>query len=104
MPRIVLLLAALAAASCQRGAHETAGAPIARGRPGPRISMMDLHRTGGVPPSWRFTVPTGDVEAGRRAFLDLGCGSCHHVAGEASSARDERTGPDLTGMGSHHPA
>jgi hypothetical protein len=104
MRRVALLVAALACAGCQRSAPETASAPIARGRPGQRITMMDLHRTGGIPPSWRFTVPPGDAEAGRRAFLDLGCGSCHRVPGETSSASDERTGPDLTGMGSHHPA
>jgi mono/diheme cytochrome c family protein len=66
--------------------------------------MMELHRTGGVPPMWRFTVPPGDAVAGRQAFFDLGCQSCHRVESEPSTARDEQRGPDLTGMGSHHPA
>jgi len=97
---VVLLLLALV--QCRR----EAGAPgaIDRGRPGSRITMVDLHRTGGVPPSWRFTVPPGDIDAGRRTFLDVGCASCHRVTGEPTSATDERRGPDLTGMGSHHPA
>src|SRR5437667_1109319 len=66
--------------------------------------MMELHRTGGVPPTWRFTVPAGDAIAGRQTFFDLGCQSCHRVASEPSTATDEQRGPELTGMGSHHPA
>jgi hypothetical protein len=69
--------------------------------------MAALHQSGGVPPGWKFTPPPGDVAAGRRAFVDLGCPTCHDVQGEAFSAvpaADKRPGPDLTGMGSHHPA
>jgi hypothetical protein len=68
--------------------------------------MDALHKSGGVPPGWRFSVPPGNVDAGRRAFVDLGCPSCHRVAGESFSkgGADNATGPDLTGMGSHHPA
>ena len=71
-----------------------------------RIGMDELHRMGGVPPSWRFTPPAGDAEAGRRAFVDFRCNSCHRVAGEPFPAPAEggAVGPDLTGMGSHHPA
>jgi hypothetical protein len=102
IPTRMLLVATLALVltGCRReeAPHETPPP-----RPGPRISMADLHRTGGVPPGWHFTVPPGDVGAGARAFVDLGCDSCHHVAGVASSAADERRGPDLTGMGGHHP-
>lgn len=29
-----------------------------------------------------LTLPQGDPAAGRRAFLDLGCASCHRVVGE----------------------
>jgi mono/diheme cytochrome c family protein len=43
-----------------------------------------------------------DVDAGRRAFADLGCPACHHVQGEQFGAATG-IGPDLTGMGSHHP-
>jgi mono/diheme cytochrome c family protein len=28
-----------------------------------------------------FSLPDGDVEAGRRAFVDLGCARCHEVSG-----------------------
>jgi hypothetical protein len=60
---------------------------------------------GGVPPGWKLTPPPGDVGAGRRAFVDFGCPSCHRVEGEAFSqkATGEQVGPDLTGMGAHHP-
>jgi len=101
--RAILVLVSLTLVHCRR---ESAEAPAAtdRGRPGTRVSMAELHRTGGVPPSWRFTVPPGDAAAGRRTFVDAGCGSCHRVEGEPGTATDERRGPDLTGMGSHHPA
>ena len=69
--------------------------------------MAALHQAGGVPPGWKFAPPPGDAAAGRRAFVDFGCYSCHAVQGEpfpAVSAGEQRPGPDLTGMGSHHPA
>ena len=71
------------------------------------ITMAALHQSGGVPPGWKFTPPPGDAAAGRRAFVDLGCYTCHAVQGEpfpAVSADEQRSGPGLTGMGSHHPA
>lgn len=71
------------------------------------ITMEALHQAGGVPPGWKFTPPPGDAAAGRRAFVDLGCHTCHAVQGErfpAVADGEKRTGPDLTGMGSHHPA
>jgi len=97
-----LVLLSLVLVQCGRGAPE-APKTVDRGQPGPRISMAELHRTGGVPPTWRFTVPPGDAAAGRRTFVDAGCAACHRIAGEPSSAADERLGPDLTAMGSHHP-
>jgi len=66
--------------------------------------MADLHRQGGVPAGWRFSLPPGNVDAGRKTFADLGCASCHRVPDVPSSATDEARGPDLAGMGSHHPA
>jgi len=64
--------------------------------------MDALHQLGGIPAGWQLTLLPGDVEAGRRTFQEMGCPSCHKVAGESFS---EQTGPgpDLTGMGSHHP-
>jgi hypothetical protein len=34
-----------------------------------------------------FRLPTGDSEAGLKAFVDLGCYNCHSVAGEAEFER-----------------
>jgi len=78
--------------------------PPPRSRPRPattrsvRITMEALHRAGGVPPGWRFTPPAGDATAGERVFRDAGCDSCHAVNGKGGGP-----GPDLSGMGSHHP-
>ncbi|GIX47148.1 MAG: hypothetical protein KatS3mg131_1359 [Candidatus Tectimicrobiota bacterium] len=72
-----------------------------------RLTMEELHRLGGVPPGWRFTLPPGDPEAGRQVFIDLKCYTCHTVAGEQFPAHPRDVGdvgPDLTGMGAHHPA
>ncbi len=71
-----------------------------------RITMDALHQAGGVPPQWEFLPPQGDPEAGRRLFVDFGCHSCHAVAGagfEADGQDPNHVGPELTGMGSHHP-
>jgi len=72
-----------------------------------RITMKALHAAGGVPPGWRFTVPPGDAAAGRRAFVEFKCYACHAVQGEQFPLKPGETptaGPDLTGMGGHHPA
>lgn len=67
--------------------------------------MDALHASGGVPPGWQLTLRSGDVAAGRQTFVDLGCPACHAVAGESSPGHaPSGPGPDLTGMGSHHPA
>lgn len=61
---------------------------------------------GGTPPRWKFSVPAGDPHAGRQVFTKLECYSCHQVQGEQFPTNDieRRPGPDLTGMGSHHPS
>ena len=72
-----------------------------------RITMDALHAAGGVPPGWRFTLPTGDAAAGRQAFIDFKCFACHAIKGEQLPLKAGETataGPDLTGMGGHHPA
>jgi mono/diheme cytochrome c family protein len=66
--------------------------------------MASLHASGGVPAGWQLTPPAGTVEAGRLAFDDLGCSSCHAVAGETFAHGTAGVGPALTGMGGHHPA
>jgi len=69
-----------------------------------RITMDALHQLGGVPAGWQLTLLSGDVGAGRTAFEELGCNSCHKVAGEKFSEQGTTgPGPELTGMGSHHP-
>jgi mono/diheme cytochrome c family protein len=69
------------------------------------ISMAALHQSGGVPPGWKFTLPAGNVAMGRALFVEFGCHKCHAVQGESvPTATDKQPGPDLTGMGSHHPA
>jgi cytochrome c len=72
-----------------------------------RATMSDLHTHGGVPPGWKFLLPPGSAAEGRRVFVAMECFACHQVQGESfpqpSKMRREK-GPDLTGMGSHHPA
>ncbi len=74
-------------------------------KPGVRVSMAALHAMGGTPPGWQLTLPPGTVDAGRQAFVDFGCESCHLVAGEpfAKDRAPDAIGPELTGMGAHHP-
>jgi putative copper resistance protein D len=68
-----------------------------------RVTMEELHASGGVPPGWMFTPPPGDAARGRQIFVRLGCFACHAVAGE-SFPSSSGLGPDLTGAGEHHPA
>jgi len=79
--------------------HEHPKAPV-------RIPMEELHKHGGVPPGWRFTVPEGNPKAGREVFVQLECYKCHDVKGEHfphAPKGPDTAGPELTGMGSHHP-
>ncbi len=70
-----------------------------------RITTEALHKAGGIPRGWKFTLPPGDAAAGRKLFADLGCHSCHEVKGEQFPPAEKRdAGPELTGMGSMHPA
>jgi len=70
------------------------------------ISMDELHRTGGVPRGWKFTLPAGgDPRRGREVFAKLECAKCHEIKSDfpkTGGAGD--VGPELTGMGAHHPA
>jgi mono/diheme cytochrome c family protein len=97
------LLAALAGCGSD-GREPAAGSGEPRpATPSVRITMAALHQAGGVPPGWRLSLPPGDVAAGRRTFVDAGCHACHRVDGEPFSSPTAGPGPDLTGMGSHHP-
>jgi hypothetical protein len=79
--------------------HEHPKAPV-------RITMEELHKHGGVPPGWQFSFPDGDPKAGRQVFTKLECYKCHEVKREQFPHAPKQatdTGPELTGMGSHHP-
>lgn len=67
-----------------------------------RVTMEDLHEGGGVPEGWIFTPPPGDPAHGRQVFAKLGCGACHRVG--ADERAPAGIGPDLDGVGQHHPA
>jgi mono/diheme cytochrome c family protein len=102
-PYVVIVLVAGALGcdrlSCRGGADGGSRASV-------RISMEALHQAGGVPPGWRFSPPRGDPSAGKQAFIDFGCHTCHAVRGEQfpeASGDSVNVGPELTGMGSHHP-
>jgi mono/diheme cytochrome c family protein len=72
-----------------------------------RTTMAALHASGGVPKGWKFLMPPGDPARGREAFVTLECFACHAVGGEdfpKSTKRGQEPGPELTGMGGHHPA
>ncbi len=106
MTRLLASLAVLTCFACrdpQPPASPTASPPLAK--PGLRISMAALHDAGGVPPGWKLTPPPGDPDAGQRAFVDLGCDSCHLVRADLAAAPPdtEQKGPELTTMGGHHP-
>ena len=62
---------------------------------------------GGVLRGWQFALPAGDAGKGRQVFADLECYKCHAVQGEKfpqPTGDTKNAGPELTGMGTHHPA
>jgi hypothetical protein len=67
------------------------------------MSMEALHAAGGVPFDWKLTPPPGDAQRGRAVYAAYGCPSCHVVQGEAFPEQGTSAGPELTGMGAHHP-
>jgi len=71
-----------------------------------RVSEEELHRHGGVPRGWKFSVPPGDAGRGRELFAELECYKCHEIKTEKfpAPADGKYVGPELTGMGRMHPA
>jgi len=72
-----------------------------------RTTMAALHAQGGVPRGWKFLMPPGDAAEGRKVFVAMECFACHAVKNEEfprESKTPRSVGPDLTGMGAHHPA
>lgn len=57
----------------QKGEHPKAPA---------RTTIEELHKHGGVPPGWQFTLPDGKPKAGREVFVKLECYKCHEVKKE----------------------
>jgi hypothetical protein len=93
------LLCALPAGAQPPPTPATPGAPV-------RMTMAELHASGGVPPGWKMSPGRGHAAAGLTAFLDLGCRICHNVQGvplPEASMNASGPGPDLSGMGAHHP-
>jgi putative copper resistance protein D len=98
------LTAALGESTPGRHAMPMRHLALAGGEIGPyRVTMAELHQSGGVPKGWIFAPPPGDPARGRRIFVRLECFSCHAVRGEGFPP-PSGSGPDLTGMGDHHPA
>jgi len=114
---VVALVALAASAIAQHQGHEQptttppssppAGAAT-QGVAGPRkVTMEELHRSGGVPLGWKFALPGGDPGKGRQVFVDLECYKCHAIKGEnfpTAGGDAKNVGPELTGMGGQHPA
>src|SRR3989441_2840999 len=72
-----------------------------------KVTMEELHQTGGVPRGWKFALPVGDPAKGRQVFADLECSKCHAIQGESfpkTGGDAKNVGPELTGMGGQHPA
>jgi len=89
----------------QHAGHPPAAAPTPAAKPPAPITMEELHRAGGVPRGWKFTLPTGDPKTGREIFAKLECNKCHEVKPDfPKSGGAGDVGPELTGMGAHHPA
>ena len=90
-----------------RAQHAGHGA-VSPGAAAPRtFTMEELHESGGVPRGWKFALPPGDLAKGRALFRELECYKCHAVKGESfppSGGDAKNVGPELTGMGSRHPA
>jgi mono/diheme cytochrome c family protein len=103
----LVVLVVLVACGERGGTGARTRQPLESRTPPLRVKMEDLHMLGGVPAGWQLSPPPGDPVAGRQAYADYGCPSCHHIAGEnfgTGSNTGPQVGPDLTGMGAHHPA
>src|SRR5262245_57061308 len=72
LPAVVVVGLGLRLLSAWGQGHVHGQAPSGSASPlSIRITMDALHAAGGVPPGWRFTLPTGDAAAGRQAFIDF---------------------------------
>ena len=83
--------------------HVTHVAEVDGAREPMRATTEQLHEAGGVPRGWTFRLPSGDARRGREVFVRLACYRCHRLRGESYPA-PSAAGPELTGIGGHHPA
>jgi hypothetical protein len=99
-----LLIWNLGTATQEPSHHPEAHRQAAAAKGPVRITPEELHRHGGVPPGWQFSLPPGDLRAGREVFIKMECYSCHRVAGEPfpQGRKEQKPGPDLSGMGDMH--
>jgi uncharacterized protein involved in high-affinity Fe2+ transport len=109
-------IAVVSGASVRVGAQQTSGhahvpaptEPAPGEAPGGprRVSEDELHRHGGVPRGWKFSLAPGDAGRGRELFRELECYKCHEIKTETFPAPvdGKYVGPELTGMGRIHPA
>jgi putative copper resistance protein D len=72
-------------------------------RPASHVTAKELRQSGSGARGGSLTVPPGDAARGRMVFVKLQCFGCHAVQGEPLPGA-RRPGPDLTGIGSRHPA
>src|SRR5258705_5792251 len=114
---VVALVALAASAIAQHQGHEQptttppssppAGAAT-QGVAGPRkVTMEELHRSGGVLLGWKFALPGGDPGKGRQVFVDLECYKCHAIKGEnfpTAGGDAKNVGAGVAGGGGQHPA
>ncbi len=97
----------VARAMAEHPTARSSPASMAAGPPPIHTTMPALHAHGGVPRGWKFLLPPGNAVDGRKVFIAEGCYKCHAVLGEAfpdAQKSSSDVGPDLSGMGSHHPA
>jgi len=97
VPRLAPALGIVLVSSLSRPPRRRSPTPP-RNRPR-RSPWRTLHRAGGVPRGWKFTLPPGDPKTGRELFAKLECNKCHAVKSDfpkTGGAGD--VGPELTGM------
>jgi len=73
----------------------------------PAKSSHEAAHVHGTPKDWKFTLPAGNVAAGRKLFIEAECHKCHEIAGEKfpDIAREKGdVGPELAQMAGLHPA
>jgi mono/diheme cytochrome c family protein len=70
-----------------------------------RVTEREMHSfPGGVPLGWKFSLPAGDPQKGKKVFADLECYACHPMPGQGFPAPSaDKAGPPLAGMGEEHP-